>query len=138
MKKIITLALMLALLLSSVMALCSCDAVNTLLGAVGNTDADIESEESEIKLSGTYLRVVGSPCPEIAFDNGDVEVRLGKRSMTGTYEIREVNDGYAIVFDFGNSNTLIGGVGSGTYPISFGTHKGIDYLMLFGTRYDKQ
>jgi hypothetical protein len=59
--------------------------------------------------------------------------------MKGSFTLRKSGeDTYEVVFDFGNSTTLIGGIGSGTYPISVGTQKGIDYILLFGTRYDKQ
>ena len=138
MKRIVALFLMLALLISSAVALTSCDVIDTLLGTGENENAGNSTETDEIELSGTYLRVVGTPCPEITFDNGNAEIKLGKRSMSGTYKIYKSESGYEIVFDFGSSTSLIGGVGSGTYPISVGTHKGIDYLMLFGTRYDKQ
>ena len=117
----------------------SCAVLDDLLGMMGAGEGDGQPEVDVPELSGTYLRVSGSPAPTLIFNGDDVEVKLGKRSMKGSYELRAVsNGGYEIEFDFGNSTTLIGGVGSGKYPISVGTHKGVEYLMLFGTRYDKQ
>ena len=138
MRKIISLILLTSILLLSVMTFSSCAIVDKLLGSIGETDS--ESSEVDVpELSGEYLRVSGSPTPTLSFSGEHVEVKLGKRSMKGSYEIRVTRDGgYEIKFDFGNSTTLIGGIGSGVYPISIGVHKGIDYLMLFGTRFDKQ
>ena len=137
MRRIISIVLLLSLMLISVIGLTSCDIIESVLGSTSNQEGD--EETSVLELSGRYVRVVGNPAPEVTFEGENVLVKMGRRNMSGTYAVRKTaDDTYEIVFDFGNSTTPIGGIGSGVYPLSVGTHKGIEYLMLFGSRFDKQ
>ena len=127
---------MLSIMLVTALSLSSCDMVEDMLGLSGETGGDVGNVP---EISGTYVRVTGTPAPEITFEGNSAFVKMGRRTMSGTYQIRELEDGvYEIKFDFGNSTTPIGGIGSGTYPFSAGNHKGVDYIMLFGSRFDKQ
>ena len=139
MKRIISLILLMSILILTVGVMSSCEIASEIIGSLKNDSIDEELSADLPELSGTYLRVSGFPTPYITFTGSKVEVKLGKRSMKGSFTLRKSGeDTYEVVFDFGNSTTLIGGIGSGTYPISVGTQKGIDYMLLFGTRYDKQ
>jgi hypothetical protein len=139
MKRIISLILLMSILILTVGVMSSCDIASEIIGSLKDDFIDEELSADLPELSGTYLRVSGFPTPYIIFTGSKVEVKLGKRSMKGSFTLRKSGeDTYEVVFDFGNSTTLIGGIGSGTYAISVGTQKGIDYILLFGTRYDKQ
>ena len=138
MRKILSLVLLLSLMLVSLAGLTSCDIIEGVLGG-SSAEGEGNSNAGVLKLSGRYVRVIGNPAPEMTFDGNAVSVKMGRRNMSGTYEVRTTAEGtYEIVFDFGNSTTPIGGIGSGVYPFSIGTHKGIEYLMLFGSRFDKR
>ncbi|MBR2931106.1 MAG: hypothetical protein IKC32_07765 [Clostridia bacterium] len=129
MKRLISLILMLTLLALTPAALTSCTQIEGVLDSfVGNA----------IKLDGIYECIHGDPAVSLSFSDGRVDVKMGRRSMSGSYSTRSDGDGgYVIIFDFGQSTSLLGGIGTGRQPISVGVQAGIDYILIFGIRYNK-
>lgn len=130
MKKRILAAFVL-LLMISVMSLSSC----SVLPLVGIGGADVGAS---IYLSGKYESITVSPKVTVAFNGTKATVSVGSRSISGTYTVSTDEDGtQQVSFDFGDQTLPRCPIRTGTYPISFGTQYDVDYMLVFGARYNK-
>ena len=132
MKKIVSLALVCVLLVCSAFALASC---------MGN------------KLSGTYVKETSAFGATLkvsyTFKGDSVEISsvvssaigtLNPTTVTGTYEIKETDDGKkTITFNFGDEETPDGAEESGV-ALSFneGRDDNGSYIEIGGTKYTKE
>lgn len=123
MKNRLIASILLLLLAASVLS--SCSIVTDMLG-----DAGVIAGEYE----GIY-----KPTVSLSFlPGGSVTVSVGTRSMQGSYKLETFDDGTASVyFDFGDQTLPRCSIHTGKYPVSFGEQKGIEYMLIFGKRYNK-
>ena len=130
MKKRILAAFVL-LLMISVMSLSSCSVLSNL--GVGITDT-----ADSTTFSGKYESITVSPKITVTFNGSRVSVATGSRSINGTYTVDTDEDGtQSVNFDFKDQTLPRCPIRTGTYPISFGTQYDVDYMLVFGTRYNK-
>ena len=109
------------------LSLASCSLIPGLGGAGGTTT----------EISGKYEAINGMPVIKLDFSGANVTASVGTRSMKGTYTVKTVGDGEEIVFDFADQTLPRCNVQTGIYPVSFGEQNGVEYMMLFGQRYNK-
>ena len=115
-----------ALLTLALLSLSSCGVIAGL-GAGGGAD-----------FSGEYKSISTSPLVAVRFIGASVTVSVGTRSISGSYTATEQGDGlYSVEFDFGDQTISRCPIRTGTYPVSFGSQNGVDYMLVFGSRYNK-
>ena len=125
------LAAILMLLMLSVVSLSSCSVLSEL--GIGSADTGVSDT-----FSGKYESITISPKIVVTFNGNKVTVAVGSRSISGTYTVDTDEDGTQQVhFDFADQTLPRCPIRTGTYPISFGTQYDVDYMLVFGTRYNK-
>ncbi len=125
-----TLIMIAALLTVVVLSLASCGLISSLGGSSSGGDAG--------SFSGSYEAINGYPRVKVSFSGSKVTVSVGTRSMSGSYTAVAGDDGTTdVTFDFGDNTLPRCDIRTGTYPVSVGEQNGEEYMMIFGSRYNK-
>lgn len=120
---------MIALLLSVViLSLASCSLIPNLGGG-----------DEKVTFDGTYEAIDGYPRVKLMLrKSGDATVMVGSKTMEGTYTAKLRDDGiYDVSFDFGEQTLPRCNIRTGSYPISVGEAEDGEYMMVFGSRFNK-
>ena len=122
-----TIPVIAVLLVALTLSLSSCSLISGLGGAGGEAT----------KVSGKYAAIDGTPVIKLDFSGSNVTVSVGTRSMTGKYTVKSSGDSEEMVFDFADQTLPRCNIQTGSYPVSFGEQNGVEYMMIFGARYNK-
>ena len=124
---------MLALLLALViLSLASCSLLPTLGGGA-------DSGDKKASFDGTYEAIDGYPKVKLMLrKSGGATVMVGSKTMEGSYTARLRDDGvYDMSFDFGEQTLPRCNIRTGTYPVTVGETDDGEYMMIFGSRFNK-